>query len=105
MNDKIDINEILETWYNTKEEISKLEKKCEKYKRYCEKVMNSEDKNTLSSDDYNLKRTLLTKTTISKKDLPKDIWNDYCTKTSYMAFYLKPKKIKRSRSKRTKCKE
>lgn len=106
MIDKNDIDELLETWYNTKLQISVLEKKCEKFKRYCEKIMDEMDKNTLSSDEYSLKRTMLTKTTVSKKDLPKDIWNKYCSETSYTAFYLKPKKFKKkSRSKKVKCKD
>ena len=42
MNSKID--DILNSWYNAKEEISSLEKKCDKYKKQIETIMDSDEK-------------------------------------------------------------
>ena len=39
--DKDDIEKLLNKWYETKQEIALLEKKCEKYKRYSEKILNN----------------------------------------------------------------
>lgn len=92
MIDKNDIEELLESWNNAKLEISKYEKLCDKYKTYCDKIMNKLDKDDLSSSKYTLKRKEMTRSTISKKDLPKDIWNKYCNESSFSVFYLKSKK-------------
>jgi hypothetical protein len=92
MIDKNDIEELLESWNNAKMEMAKLEKLCDKYKSYCDKIMNKLDKNTLSSSKYTLKRKEMTRSTISKKDLPKDIWNKYCNESSFSVFYLKENK-------------
>jgi hypothetical protein len=92
MVDKNDINELLDTWYNTKLKISHLQKKCDKYKQYCEKIMNKIDKNSLTTVDYDLKRVSSNRSSVSKKDLPKDIWDKYSNEVTFSSFYLKPKK-------------
>lgn len=93
MIDKNDIDELLDIWFKTKEEIGVLEKKCDKYKKYCEKILDNLEENSISSNDYNLKRINLTKGTISKKDVPSDIWKQYSRKVTYFVYYLKNKKI------------
>ena len=90
--DKNDIDDLLDTWYKTKIQIASLEKKCEKYKKYCEKIMNNNEENSITSSDYVLKRTQTTRSTVSKKDLPKDIWNKYSKESSFPIYYLKQKK-------------
>jgi hypothetical protein len=92
MIDKNDIEELLDSWYSAKEEIAKLEKMCDKYKNYCDKIMKKLEKDSLSSSKYILKKSEMTRSTISKKDLPKDIWNKYCNESSFPVFYLKLKK-------------
>lgn len=92
MIDKNDINELLDSWYSTKLKIACLEKKCDKYKNYCDKILNKMEKNSLSTYDYNLKRVTSTRSTVSKKDLPKNIWDQYSNKVTFSSFYLKPKK-------------
>jgi len=90
--DKNDIDDLLDTWYKTKLQIASLEKKCEKYKKYCEKIMDKNEQNSITSSDYVLKRTQTTRSTVSKKDLPKDIWNTYSKESSFPIYYLKQKK-------------
>ena len=92
MIDKNDINELLDNWYNTKLKITSLEKKCDKYKKYCEKILNKMEKNELSTSVYNLKRVTSTRSSVSKKDLPKNIWDQYSHQVTFSSFYLKPKK-------------
>jgi hypothetical protein len=92
MIDKNDIEELLDVWFKTKEEIAVLEKKCEKYKKYCEKILDNLEENNISSNDYSLKRINLTKGTISKKDVPSDIWKQYSREVTYPVYYLKAKK-------------
>ena len=46
---EIDTEDLLDNWYKAKQEISILEKKCEKYKKAAEKLMSQTQKNTLKS--------------------------------------------------------
>ena len=92
--DKNDIEEILDNWYKAKQEISLLEKKCERYKKCSEKIMNNFDKNNLITTKYNLKKINISRSTISKNDLPIDIWNKYSKSSSFTSYYLHP--IKKS---------
>lgn len=93
--DKNDIEELLDKWYKTKQEIAFLEKKCEKYKRYSEKILNNLNVNNLVTHDFTLKRVDITKSTLSKKDVPPELWNKYSNEVSYPVYYLKPKKNKK----------
>ena len=90
--DKIDIDDLLDTWFKTKLQIALLEKKCEKYKKYCEKIMNKNEEDRLTSSDYILKRAHTTRSTVCKKDLPVDIWNKYSKESSFPIYYLRQKK-------------
>ena len=93
MND-VDIDELFENWFEIKQQITLLEKKCDKYKKYSEKLLNKLDKNSISSSDYNLKRVNMTRKTLSKKDVPLDIWNKYSKETHVTSYYLHPLKRK-----------
>lgn len=102
-NNEININELLENWYKTKLEINLLEKKCEKYKKCCEKMMNNANKNTLSSSEYILKKISMKRNTISKNDVPLEFWNKYSKESSFYSYYLNPiSKNKKSKSPRKK---
>jgi hypothetical protein len=92
MNKNSDIEELLERWKEAKDEIADLENKCDKYKRAVEKIMNSEDTNKLSAKNICVTRRILNRESLSKKDIPKDIWEKYSKKLSYSAFYFSKKK-------------
>ena len=101
MND-VNIENLLNKWYEAKQEISALEKKIEKYKKAAENIMNETNTDILSSSKYNLSKKEMNKTTIGKKDLPEDIWNRYSKETFYNAFYISnksEKKMRRSKKK------
>ena len=95
MND--DIENLLNKWYSAKQELSQLEKKIEKYKVLAENLMNKENTDEISSDNYILKRKELNRTTIGKKDLPEDIWDRYSKELFYNAFYISKKGEKKLR--------
>jgi hypothetical protein len=84
----IDIDDLLSNWYKTKQEITLLEQKCEKYKKVAEKIMSQKEKDILKSDSYSLKKIDIVRSTISKNDVPSDIWDKYSKKTSYSSYYL-----------------
>ena len=85
-----DIDNLLDNWYKTKQEISLLEEKCEKYKKVSTKLMDQIEKKSLKTTYYSLKKIDIIKNTISKKDIPVDIWNKYSKETKYSSFYLNP---------------
>jgi hypothetical protein len=88
MVDREDINKLLEKWHDAKNEISELEKKCEKFKKYAEKIMNDKGDNEIFGDDYQLKRRNITKSTISKDDMPSELWDKYSRRITYKSYYL-----------------
>ena len=86
----IDIDNLLDNWYKTKQEITLLEEKCEKYKKVSTKLMEQLEKKSLNSTSYSLKKIDIVKSTISKNYFPYDIWDTYSKKTKYSSFYLNP---------------
>lgn len=83
-----DINTLLQKWFDTKREITNLENKAEKYKKAAEKIMNTEGTNILESSYHTLQRKQISRTTISKKYVPKNIWDQYSKRSTYSAYYL-----------------
>jgi hypothetical protein len=90
-----DIDTLLEKWHDTKEQISILEKKLEKYKKYAERIMDNEDKDEINNSNYSLTRRNMSRTTLSKDDIPKDIWNKYARNINYPMYILRKKKDKK----------
>lgn len=84
-----DIDELLERWNETKDKITELEKKCEKYKAYCEKLMKRMNVDILSGSKFYVSKVNVTRSTMSKKDVPDEIWNKYSNKCSYPSYYVK----------------
>lgn len=84
-----DIDELLEIWNETKTKIADLEKKCDKYKQYCERLMKKMNVDILSGSRYYVSRSQVTRSTMSKKDVPDDVWNKYASKCTYPSYYVK----------------
>lgn len=80
-------SEYLTKFIETKNKLSELEKRHEKYRRLIEEYMNKNEISNISHniDDisYNIKKTLSSRQTLSKKDVPQDIWNRYCKTSSF----------------------
>ena len=93
--DTNDIDTLLEKYNDTKEQISILEKKLEKYKKYAERIMDDEDKDEISNFNFSLTRRNMSRTTLSKNDIPKDIWNKYARNINYPMYILRKKKDKK----------
>lgn len=87
-----DIDDLLDKWYEAKQTIAELEKKQDKYKKLAEKLMSSSGSNSLSSSSYKLSRKNMIRLSLSKKDVPDDIWNRYAKQISYSAYYIKKQK-------------
>ena len=90
VNSKID--EILNSWYNAKEQISLLEKKCDKYKKQIEAIMDSNEKDVLKSSLYTVNKRNISRKSVSRETLPKDIFEKYATYSVYSSLYISKNK-------------
>ena len=86
-----DIADLLEHWTQTKKQIAELEADLEKYKRLATRIMSQNNTNLLTDGCYTLKKRNLSRETISRADLPKEIWKQYAKSFTYPAFYLSKK--------------
>lgn len=82
----IDIDEFLEKWFDAKQQISINEKKIEKYKRVADKLL--QDRDTLQSSKFQLKVRNQNRETLSKNNVPREVWDKYSSNINYNVYYL-----------------
>ena len=87
--DKKDVDILLNKWYETKKEISELEKKLEKYKKYAKSIMEDTNSDEIKSSKFTLKRKNNNKIILSKKDVPPEIYKRYASTSNFDMFTLK----------------
>ena len=87
-----EINTLIDKWYETKTQISSLEAKLDKYKKYVSKIMDNNNTNSISNKKYKISRKKMSRDIISKKDIPTDLWSKYSKKTTYDSYYLTKEK-------------
>lgn len=88
------IDKFLEDMCETKSQINKLEKYYEKLKRKASRFMDNENTDRMEGKHYVARRNVYNREHISKKDLPKDIWDRY--KSITLVSTLKVGRKKRS---------
>lgn len=86
-----EIDKLLRKWNEAKLKIKELENTCDRYKKLSEKIMKKTGKDIIENSEFFLERRVIGKSTISKSDVPKDLWEKYSKKSSYPAFYLRKK--------------
>ena len=77
------LNETIEQYLETRNMITKLEKKQEKIKQALDRFLKSEGKTALKTDKYLLESKEVVTHRISKTNVPKDIWDTYARESSY----------------------
>jgi|688.fasta_scaffold09413_6 hypothetical protein len=97
MAEEVDIDNLLSNWFEAKQRIADLEKKCDKYKAIADKVMNIKGEDSLKSKTLKLTKTDIERESISKKDVPKDIWKTHAKLSSFSTYRLT--QIKKSKFK------
>jgi hypothetical protein len=85
MVNECDIDELLSRWKQAKDEITDLEKKCNRYKKAVEKIMESNGTNVLKSKTLTVTKNMTEREILSKNDVPKDVWK-YARKIMYPVF-------------------
>lgn len=78
------LSEMVTKFIETKEKLSELEKKHEKYRSYIQKEMEKMEKDeivhSIGNTPYTIKKSLMKRESLSKKDVPKHVWEE-CHKT------------------------
>jgi len=87
------ISESLTKFIEIKNKLEELQKRHEKYRKVVEEHMIKEGVTELShrieNDSYQIKKTLTSRETISKKELPRDVWERYSKSSSYSIIRVK----------------
>lgn len=84
----MDIIKVLSSWDETRKKIALLEERLKKYKNIVSKEMNKKDVDYISTGSFTVTRRRTTRTTLSKDNVPADIWKEYCTRSSYDVYSL-----------------
>jgi hypothetical protein len=83
------ISETLEKWYDIKKEIVTLEKKQEKYKEVVNSYLTRKQQSSVETETFSVSRRNNTRETVSKKDIPLDLWKRVCNRSTYQSLILK----------------
>lgn len=90
------ISDILTKFIESKQRLSELEKKVEKYRTIVEKYMVDKDRSeidhSIDGEKYSIKKTMSQRTGISKKDLPSEIWDKYHSTSRFNIITVSKKK-------------
>lgn len=88
-----DVESTISKFIETKNKLEDLQKRHERYRKIIEEHMISEGVVELTqkvdSDSYQIKKTLMTRETISKKELPKEVWDRYSKASSFSIIRVK----------------
>jgi hypothetical protein len=85
---KDDIEELLKNWSDAKKQIAMLEKKIDKYKIYAENIFKDNGQDELKVGKYSLKKKLIEKKTLSKDNVPPEVYKKYARTSCYPVFYI-----------------
>ena len=89
MSNDNEITEIIDKFIDIKDKISELEKKHEKYRKLISEYMFEQNTSSIShiskkdNKPYTVKKTLSARQTVSKDDLPKEIWEKYAKTSTF----------------------
>jgi len=84
-----DLENTLEKWHENKQKALYHQKKADKYRSQIETEMKKRNLDRLSTDKFVVDRKTINKTYMAKSNIPSNVWNEYATKCSYYAYYLK----------------
>ncbi len=82
------VDELLNEWAVTKEQILVMEKKIEKLKKVASRIMLQNNVSELCGSKYKLKRRRQERFSISKDSVPEEIWDRYKRNSRYDVFTI-----------------
>jgi hypothetical protein len=99
------MSETIAKWIDMKEKIAELEKKHEKYRNMIQDFMEKDNITELPYVDsnnkkYSIKKSILHRETLSKKDIPSHLWDQYHKTSSYTMLRLSENEKKEKKEKK-----
>jgi hypothetical protein len=87
--DLVMIKEAVEEWYKAKEKVAFYEKQVDKLKQKVIEYMKEKEVESIVTTNYIVSKRVLSRDSLTKKDVPEDIWKKYARNLSYDAYYIK----------------
>jgi hypothetical protein len=88
-----DVESTIAKFIETKTKLEDLQKRHERYRKIIEEHMMREGlvelTQKIDGDSYQIKKTLSSRETISKKELPKEVWDRYSKSSTYSMIRVK----------------
>lgn len=83
------IKEKVSEWYKMKEQAAFFEKKANKLRSEIIDYMNDIKIDSILTTDYIVKKKEMSRESVTKKDLPEDVWKKYCKQLNYETLTIK----------------
>lgn len=87
--DNKEISEKVEDWYKAKEKAAFYEKEAEKLKKKIINHMIQEQLDSIKTVNFSVTKKSISRESLSKKDVPDDIWKKYSKEISYDTYTIK----------------
>lgn len=87
-----DIDRLIQKYDEVRATISEYEKKLQKYKERIEKYCKDKNIDNYENDTFTVKKQFQTRSVMTKKSVPEDIWEKYSTVSKIEFFTVKKKK-------------
>ncbi len=83
--------ETIEKFLEIKKQLSELEKRHEKYRKWIESYMEKEQVMEIEHNHVTIKLSKQQRESVAKKDLPPEIWSKYAKRTTYNVIKISKK--------------
>ena len=94
----IDIDQLLEKWADARSAAAALEKKMDNYKKIAKQYMLLNNIKKYENNFFKLSQSTHNRTSVQKKDVPKEIWEQYAKSKDVECITLTEKKAKQKQS-------
>lgn len=94
----IDMDQLLEKWADARNTAAALEKKMDNYKKIAKQYLLRNNIKKYENDFFKLSQSVHERTSVQKKDVPKDVWDQYAKSKDVEYMTLTEKKAKTSSS-------
>ena len=84
-----ELEKLFKEWYKLKAQLKRLEREEERIKKLVHRQMDLEDSNKISSRNYMCSRRNMIRDTLSKRNVPRDVWDQYKTSIKVKQLILK----------------
>ena len=84
----MEINNLIESYKKTKDEINKLESQLLRYKKEVNKILDTTNKRYIKGKRYKISKFKEQRNIMKKSNIPEDIWDKYSTVIVYDTYRI-----------------